>query len=264
MAVQGRKFTDAMAPAMALAINSSRNGDPIVLVNYGVATLAAGVATVSSGLLGNIAALTADCLVMHARAKNSGTLGFIHADPAQFTSPVGTLPGVFVLVSANTSDTSSVFWQLFQPAIHQDTTSSRSGDFSNPSTANLASSIGTAASTLASATAVAGQLDAVFRAHLADSVAHLKADTTNVPSPAFSTVVDQTTLDTYLNALQTSFNAHLTQSGVHVVNDTVNSNSTAAATNLSTSITLVNALAASLLAHIGRAIPGNALSLSRA
>jgi hypothetical protein len=254
MAVTPRKFSDAMAVAVPLALNLTRTSLPLLPVNCGTATLVGGTVTVTTGLLGSLTgALTSDMLIMTSRNATGGTAGNLAV--ASLTA------NQFVINSSSGTDTSTVFWIAYQPCYHKDQTSITSGPFDAPVVTNAASLIGTASVTLASAISVTQQLDQVYRTHLADTVAHLVADATNVPNPAIATVVDQPSLNTYLNALQTSFNAHLTQAGVHLINDTVNNNATTVASNLATSITLVNSLAASLVAHTKRAVGGQTITL---
>lgn len=259
MAVVARKYTDAVDNAISLALNGLRGGLPLIFVNCGVSAAMSGgtgTVTVTSGMFGSLTGkLAADAIILYNRATTGGTLGNLSA-------PVASITANQFVMNSSAAETSTMFWAVFLPAYHKDVTSLTTGSFDSPAAANLASSIGTASVTLASAISVTQQLDLVYRTHLADTAAHVAADTTNVPSPAIATVVDQASLNTYLNALQTSYNAHLTQAGVHLANDAVNTNATTVASTLATSITLVNALAASLLAHMARAVPGQGLSLT--
>lgn len=72
------------------------------------------------------------------------------------------------------------------------------------------------------------------------------------------TGTDTAALVAFVNQLKASYNAHLTQAGVHFNNDGTNSIGTANATDLPSSITLINACAVKINAHIISA-PGSVM-----
>lgn len=90
--------------------------------------------------------------------------------------------------------------------------------------------------------------------------AHIAADTTNTIT-ATTPATDQTSVDTLLNDIKAKFNLHIAVSADHAAADTVNTIAAAAATNLATSITLVNAIAVGLNAHFAAAMNGQATNL---
>ena len=105
-------------------------------------------------------------------------------------------------------------------AFHYDITSVPTGDFSDPSS----SAVVTTLTTTDGYNECANEMLGIMKVHFADDYAHAVADTTNAFEAAYvdGYAVDTETQYALLNAEKTKFNAHLTQSGVHANNDSTN------------------------------------------
>jgi hypothetical protein len=87
--------------------------------------------------------------------------------------------------------------------------------------------------------------------------AHLVADTTNAPTlAAIALATNLATTQTLANGIKVFLNAHYTQAGVHVNNDGTNTIATANATDLASSIALLNACKTAIVAHVASSPAG--------
>jgi len=115
------------------------------------------------------------------------------------------------------------------------------------------SAIATADATDAATTiALANAMKSAYTAHIADTDAHLAADSTNTISAADAT--DQASANTLLNEIKGDFNAHHKSGTYHTVGGEGGipvpaDVSTADATDAATSVTLANALKVALNLH---------------
>lgn len=115
----------------------------------------------------------------------------------------------------------------------------------------------------ASAIPLVNEIVAVYQAtnnktypgHVADEVAHLVADATNLVTEPKATNL-ATAMDR-INDYKAQFNAHLSQSGVHINNDGSNSIAAADATDEGSLVTLVNQAKSKTNTHIQNAVPGS-------
>lgn len=115
-----------------------------------------------------------------------------------------------------------------------------------------------AAVTLATVLTLSRDIYYVYLFHLADTVAHKVADA----PPALVVPVDQTTANTFLNAVKADYNTHRASTTYHYTADSTNVVTAAAATNLATSIDLANDIKAQLIAHLAAGATTQALRLT--
>jgi hypothetical protein len=142
-----------------------------------------------------------------------------------------------------------------------------------PTAATITSGLPANASDLPTCQTLANALQTLLATHAADSVvtgtsgagAHLIADATNAPTLAAIPVASNlATTQTLATGIKAFLNAHYTQAGVHVNNDGTNTIATANATDLATSIALLNACKTAVTAHIGSAPAGFSIALTAA
>lgn len=100
-------------------------------------------------------------------------------------------------------------------------------------------------STLASVLTLCPDIYYIYRRHLADDLLHKTADA----APALTIPTDQTTANTFLNAVKSDFNTHIASTTYHPNADGTNAVTASNATNLASSITLANDIKAMLNAH---------------
>jgi len=109
------------------------------------------------------------------------------------------------------------------------------------------------ATDLATSLALAKDIAALLYFHFGDTLAHLAADTTNVPGTTLAAtqaaIVDLASAITFANATKTQYNAHRSQSGVHANNDAGNATTSTDATDQSSLNTLLNELKTDMNAH---------------
>lgn len=254
MGFQARKETDAVAFAVAPALNDTRKGTAMAQqVVFGTVTLVSGVGTVTGrGVLAN-------AFVDLTLITPGGTVAGIYKVTGIGTSGGFTVTAISGAGATQTTDTSTLQYMVTNPLFHGDQTPQfTSGDYLSP-IANLLTVTAATAVDLPTSITLANQIRQVLNQMMADSVAHLVADTTNPVSAAVA--VDLPSVETLLNACKTSFNAHLTQANVHINNDTNNNVATANATDLPSSEALANALKTAINAHLGSAPAGESVTL---
>lgn len=107
--------------------------------------------------------------------------------------------------------------------------------------------------------ALAKNLHDVYSTHIADTLAHAAADSTNAIGVTKASIVSQATAITFANALKAAYNAHRSQSGVHHADDSGNATTATNASNASTLATLLNEMKADINAHLATALAGSSL-----
>lgn len=232
------------------SINSTRRAAQIcVIAAFGATTLVAGTKTVT------VTGMTALSTVVLTKTAHVGAPGGVQYKVVPST-------GQFIVTATDASgatvaaDLSTFNFKVETPTYHADQTPASTAI---GGTTTQLSVTAAAATDLPTSIALANNMRQVLNLMIADGVAHLVVDATNVVSAALAT--DLTTAQTLLNAEKTAFNAHLTQAGVHFINDTVNTVATANATDQSSANALAIALKAAINLHIASAAGGDGLTL---
>lgn len=247
MSIQARRGTDAVPYALVKA-----GADVRLLANDQCGTtaaLVAGAKTVTGVTLLQGSAITLTYNTV------AGTQTFLSAPLASRTATQ------FGIVGGG-SDTSTVDWRITHAFFHGDCTCVTTGDQMFPAVTQIQTLAPTNAVDLPTSIALANALKFICLNHAADTCAHKAADTTNAPTlAAIANAVDLPSVILVANGLKAFANAHYTQAGVHINNDTFNTNATTAASDQSTSNTLLNALKGQLVLHIPHAPGGESVSL---
>lgn len=102
------------------------------------------------------------------------------------------------------------------------------------------------ASDLATSIVLANEIMAVYLFHLSDDLAHKIQD----PPPALVAASDLATLQTLATAIKADYEVHRASTTYHYTADATNTISAANATDLGTSITLLNELKTDINAHL--------------
>lgn len=126
-----------------------------------------------------------------------------------------------------------------------------------------ATAIATAdASDLATCVTLANAIKAFYNLHAASACsattgqgAHIAVGTANATAAA----TDLTTVQALANGLKTTYEAHRVLTTLHATADATNTISAATATDLATSITMLNELKLDINAHVAAALASNAL-----
>lgn len=106
------------------------------------------------------------------------------------------------------------------------------------------------ASSLSTSVALVKALITAYNLHIADTLGHDAADTTNVLTATVASVVGLATAITAANELKAAYNAHRSESGVHATDDSGHAITSADATIQSELNTLANELKADFNLHI--------------
>lgn len=252
MGMLARKIADFVAFAVAQALSDTRKSPCVTwVVRKGSITLVNGAATITD------ASFNAGTLVSLYMVTPGGTLGVIYKQSVAGTTV--TVQSISSTGTNVTTDTSTLSYVAETPVFHGDQTPGTvSGDPENPAATYLTVSAANGTD-LPSTITLANQIRQVLNQHMADSVAHVNADTTNPVVAAVA--VDLPSVETLLNACKTSFNAHLAQANVHVFNDGANTVATANASDLPTSEALANALKTAINAHMAAAPVGESVTI---
>jgi hypothetical protein len=145
---------------------------------------------------------------------------------------------------------------------HADVTSVEGGDFTSPSATALAVAHATATDHNTAAD-MAAEFATKFNLHLADTLAHKVADTTDKVTAALPThATSEADLATFVTALKAKFDTHIASTTYHYTADTANSASGVSdATDDASSVTLINALKTKFNAHVLGAPAGYSVDL---
>lgn len=141
---------------------------------------------------------------------------------------------------------------------HHDTLSTPSGSYMAP-VATTRTVTAADSSSLATSRTLARDIYPIYVLHIADTLAHDAADSTNTIAfglPAASESLAN--LITWANQAKAAYNAHRTQASVHPLNDTVNIVTASDATDQSSLNTLLNDIKAQLIAHLASS-PGSVM-----
>lgn len=136
--------------------------------------------------------------------------------------------------------------------VHRDKTSIPAGDSLNPSSTVLQVTAANA-SDLATSITLANSIKGILGVHMADSSAHLEADLTNINFDGYALASDLATVIALANAMKVNHNAHCANTDCHLNADSTNTVSASAASDQSSSNTLLNELKSDLNAHIANA-----------
>ena len=133
--------------------------------------------------------------------------------------------------------------------VHRDKTSTPAGDSLNPSSTLLAIA-SAAASSLGTSITLANEIKGVLAVHMADTSAHLVADSTNVNFDGYALASNLATGIALANAIKVDYEAHRVDTSSHVNADSTHTISASAATDQNSLNTLLNELKSDINAHI--------------
>lgn len=117
------------------------------------------------------------------------------------------------------------------------------------------------ATDLATSLTLVKQMMAVYAFHIADTLAHKAADTTNTVAATIVSVVDLASAITAANELKAAFNAHIASTTFHYNADATNTVAAANATDQTSLDTLANAIKTALNAHMASGPAAKSLRL---
>lgn len=143
---------------------------------------------------------------------------------------------------------------------HRDTTpGATTGSFQDPVATTLSVAAANATD-LPTSLVLVVQIDAVFRAMVADDNAH-KVKDVNVPANAQTSIVDLASAILAINDIKAKHNTHIASTVYHFTADAVNAIATANATDQTSLNTLANAVKTAINAHIAGAPASNGIVL---
>ncbi len=157
---------------------------------------------------------------------------------AQLASESPVVAAINALLDANLST-----------QVHRDKTATPAGDALNPSSTVLTVSAANATD-LATSLTLVNNIKGVLAVHLADTSAHLEADTTNDNFDGYALGTDLASAILLANAIKVDYTAHIASTVFHVNADSTNTVSASAATDQSSLNTLLNEVKGDLTAHI--------------